>query len=69
MVEHMIGFSEEEFDEILKYQEVLGTDTIQSAVMNAIRNVMDKETEDHHCGRCGPTMAGDGEDCPFYGRK
>lgn len=46
MVEHMIGFSEEEFDEILKYQEVLGTDTIQSAVMNAIRNAMDKETEE-----------------------
>ena len=32
-----IDFSEEEYDEILKYQETLENATVQSAILNAIR--------------------------------
>ena len=38
-----IDFSEEEFDEILKYQETLENATVQTAILNAIRITMDEK--------------------------
>lgn len=38
-----IDFSEEEFDEILKYQETLENATVQSAILNAIRIAMEEK--------------------------
>ena len=42
-MENMICFTDCELDEILEYQKIIGTDTVQSAVMNAIRNAIDNE--------------------------
>jgi len=39
-----IEFSQEEIREMLDYQQELGTDTVQSAIMNAIRIAMDDLT-------------------------
>ena len=36
-----IELTSEELDEILEYQKVLGTDTVQNSIMNAIRNAID----------------------------
>lgn len=41
MGEIMIGFSPEDFDMILKYQDAICADTVQSAVLNAISLALD----------------------------
>lgn len=38
-----IQFSGEEFNEIVKYTDILGVDNVQSAIMNAIRIVLEQE--------------------------
>lgn len=45
MQEIMVGFSEEEIEMILKYQEVSEAVTIQAAVMNAISLALDHADE------------------------
>lgn len=40
-----IEFTGLEVDEIMRYQNILGVDTVQQAVMNAVRIAMDEESK------------------------
>ena len=52
-----VCFTDEEFDEILKYQKIFGTETVQSAIMNAVRNALDNEALEYVMSAMGGTDA------------